>query len=105
MSTLAENINPKKNPVTSFFGILFLTISLVMVCLKYIVPSFVVLKQEAPFEGWHILVVVFLGLLLFFMNDNYFGRIFNRVDKISARRTETSDSIVDEIKIEKKKDV
>ena len=89
MGNITENINPKRNPYTSIFGVLFLLSSIVMTFVKYIVPVFFVLKQEVPFEGWHILIVVLVGLLLIFMNDAYFARIFNRADKFAGKKTDT----------------
>lgn len=46
MANIAENINPKKNPVTTILGCVFIVISSIMYVVKYIVPAFVELKQE-----------------------------------------------------------
>ena len=102
MGNLAENFNPKRNPVTSLIGGAFLLISAAMYIVKYLVPAFVVLKQDIPFEWYVPLIVLAIGILLIFINDSYFARIFSRVDSIAAKRTETPGKIVDEIKIEKK---
>jgi ABC-type Na+ efflux pump permease subunit len=89
---IVNNVNPKRNPFTTVIGTLFLLVSLMMVMVKYIVPSFVELKQAVPYEGWHILIVVLVGVFLIFMNDNYFARIFSRVDQVAAKKTGTDDN-------------
>lgn len=101
MQKLIENANPKRNPVTSVIGGVFLLISAAMYIVKYIVPAFFVLKQEIPYEWYGPIIPLALGVLLAFLNDEYFARIFNRGDKILAKRTETADKIVDEIQITK----
>lgn len=102
MPNTFENLNPKKNPVTSIFAGVFILISAIMYVVKYIVPAFVILKQDIPFEWYVPLIVLAIGILLAFIDDNYFARIFNRADRVVAKRTETNDKIVDEIKIERK---
>lgn len=103
MPTLIENANPKRNPVTSVIGGVFLLISAAMYIVKYIVPAFFVLKQDIPYEWYGPIIPLALGILLAFLNDEYFARIFNRADKVVARRTETADKVVDEIQITKTK--
>lgn len=104
MPTLSENISPKKNPVTFVLGIAVLGIGIFMMYLKYIAPSFHNLKQEPKYEGWQVLIVLLVGLILFFMNDNYFSRIFGVVYSYASKKTtETTDGkVTEEIKIEKK---
>lgn len=102
MGNLTENINPKRNPVTTFLGGVFIAISAGMFIIKYLVPAFVVLKQEIPFEWYGPIIPLAIGILLVFINDDYFARIFNRADSVVAKRTETDGKIVEEIKIEKK---
>ena len=87
--SLSQNINPKHNPVTSLLGGLFIFISAGMYIVKYMIPAFVVLKQDVPFEWYVPLIVLFIGLLLIFINDEYFARIFNRVDKVAGKKTDT----------------
>ncbi len=103
MPNALDNMNPKRNPVTSILGGVFITISAVMLCIQYIVPAFFVLKQEIPFTWYAPFIPLAIGILLVFINDDYFARIFNRADRITAKRTETEDKIVNEIKIEKDK--
>lgn len=89
MANIVENINPKRNPVTSLLGGLFILISAGMYFVKYIVPAFVVLKQEINFEWYIPIIPLGLGILLAFINDDYFARIFNRADKVAAKKTDT----------------
>jgi len=86
---LIENANPKRNPMTTFPGIVFLLISAIMYVIKYIVPAFVVLKAEIPYEWYTPLLPLVVGLLLMFINDTYFERIFNRADRIVGKKTDT----------------
>lgn len=88
---LIENANPKKNPMTTFPGILFLLISALMYVIKYIVPAFVVLKAEIPYEWYTPLLPLLVGIILMFINDSYFERIFNRTEKIVSKKTDTND--------------
>lgn len=90
MGQLSENINPKKNPVTTLLGGLFIIISAVMYVIKYIVPAFFVLKTEIPYEWYSALIPLSIGVLLIFINDKYFDRIFNRAEKIVSKKTDTN---------------
>jgi hypothetical protein len=89
MPTILENANPNRNPFTAVMGILFMSVSAGMFIVKYLVPAFVVLKQEIPYEWYLSLVPLGVGLILFFMNDNYFGKIFERFEKIVGKKTDT----------------
>lgn len=90
MGNLIENANPKRNPMTSWPGVLFIFISASMFVVKYIVPVFFVLKQDIPFEWWGPTIPLGIGILLIFINDEYFSRIFTRVDKIAGKKTDTN---------------
>lgn len=90
MQQLIDNANPKKNPVTSFFGGIFLSVSVTMFCVKYIVPVFVVTKAEVPYEWYVPVVPLIIGLALIFMNESYWERIFNRTEKIIEKKTDTN---------------
>jgi len=90
MGNLIENANPKKNPMTSWPGVLFIFISAVMFVVKYIMPVFIILKQEVPYDWWAPTVPLAIGILLVFINDDYFSRIFNRADKIAGKKTDTN---------------
>lgn len=89
MANLSENLNPKKNPVTSILGGIFILISSMMYVIKYIVPGFFVLKSEIPYEWYSPLIPLGIGILLVFINDKYFERIFNRADKIAGKKSDT----------------
>lgn len=87
--SLIENTNPKKNPVTTLLGAVFMSISATMYCIKYVLPAFIHLKTEIPYD-WHTpLWPLGLGLFLLFMNEKYFDRIFNRTEKIVSKKTDT----------------
>lgn len=89
MATLAENANPKHNPVTTTLGTIFVTISAMMYIMKYVLPAFIVFKQDLPYEWYTPILPLAIGILLLFINDDYFNRIFNRADKVAAKKTET----------------
>jgi hypothetical protein len=87
--SVIENVNPKKNPVTTLLGAVFMTISAIMYSIKYVLPAFFHLKSDMPYE-WHTpLWPLCLGLFLLFMNDSYFDRIFNRAEKVVKKKTDT----------------
>lgn len=94
---MIENANPKHNPVTTGLGVCFILISVVMYLIKFILPAFVVLKQDIPYEWYAPLIPLGLGLLLIYMNDEYFARIFNRSEKIASKVSGTEDK-KDEVK-------
>lgn len=90
---IIENTNPKKNPVTTVLGAVFMGISAMMYLIKYVLPAFIHLKNEMPYE-WHTpLWPLGLGLFLLFMNDSYFARIFNRTEKIVSKKTDTDEKV------------
>lgn len=84
-----DNANPKRNPVTSLLGSLFVAISMGMYTVKYIIPAFFMLKQEIPFEWYTPILPLLIGIVLIFINDEYFARIFNRADKVVGKKTDT----------------
>jgi UDP-N-acetylmuramyl pentapeptide phosphotransferase/UDP-N-acetylglucosamine-1-phosphate transferase len=90
MADIGTNINPKHNPVTTLLGGLFIIISAAMYVVKYIVPAFLILKQDIPYDWWLPLIPLIIGLVLVFMTDEYFAKIFNRVDKIAGKKTDTN---------------
>lgn len=90
MSELINNTNPKQNPITTLMGSVFVTISAVMYVMKYVMPAFMQFKQDLPYEWYTPLLPLFVGVVLMFMNDNYFNRIFSRAEKIVSKRTETN---------------
>jgi UDP-N-acetylmuramyl pentapeptide phosphotransferase/UDP-N-acetylglucosamine-1-phosphate transferase len=90
MADIATNMNPKHNPVTTLLGGVFILISAAMYIVKYIIPAFVVLKQDIPYDWWIPIIPLVIGLVLVFMNDDYFAKIFNRADKIAGKKTDTN---------------
>lgn len=84
-----DNVNIKRNPVTSVLGGGFIIITFLMYLVKYVIPAFVILKQEIPYEWYTPLLPLAIGILLVFINDDYFSRIFSRVDKVAAKKTDT----------------
>lgn len=88
---MIDNANPKHNPATTGLGILFMLISVLMYSIKYILPAFVVLKQEMPYEWYTPMIPLGLGLILLFMTDDYFAQIFGMGKKIIEKKTGTDD--------------
>lgn len=88
-----ENLNPKTNPKTTIPGIAFTLISVVMYCIKYILPAFIVLKEELPYTWWEPLAPLGLGVLLLFMNDDYFSQLFGMSKKIVQKVSHTEETI------------
>lgn len=89
MGNIIQNVNPKRNPVTSVLGCVFVVISGGMYIIKYMVPAFFMLKQEIPFDWYTPILPLLIGLVLIFINDDYFARIFNRADKVVGKKTDT----------------
>jgi O-antigen/teichoic acid export membrane protein len=87
--TLSQNINPNKNPWTTVTGTLFIILSLVMYVVKYLVPLFVTLKQPVDYADYIPAIMIFIGLVLLFMSDNLFERIFNAVLNVFKKKTDT----------------
>lgn len=87
--SVIDNANPKRNPVTTLLGSLFVIVSLGMYVVKYWVPAFFQLKQEIPFEWYTPILPLLIGIILLFINDEYFARIFNRADKVVGKKTDT----------------
>lgn len=89
MGNLIQNVNPKRNPMTSWPGVLFILISAAMFIVQHIVPVFFVLKQDIPYAWWAPVIPLAIGILLIFINDQYFERIFTRADKVVGKKTDT----------------
>lgn len=83
MADLVQNASPKHNPFTTIFGVILLTISAFL----FVGPYFLTLKE--PIAWWTPIIPLGLGLLLLFMNDDLFAKLFNRADKIAAKKTGT----------------
>jgi hypothetical protein len=86
---ITENINPKKNPWTTVTGTLFIILSLVMYVVKYLVPLFVALKQPVDYADYIPAIMIFIGLVLLFMSDSLFERIFSAVLSVFKKKTDT----------------
>ncbi len=91
---MLENTDPKTNPKTTIPGIAFTLISVLMYCIKYVLPAFITLKEEIPYTWWEPLAPLGLGLLMLFMNDKIFERIFNRADKVVSKVTHTEETTI-----------
>lgn len=89
MPNTLQNIDPKRNPYTSIGGALFIIIGAFMYGVKYIAPAFIVLKQDIPYEWWTPIIPIIVGVILIFINDDYFARFFSRIDKIAGKKTDT----------------
>ena len=89
MAALTENSNPKKNPMTTYPGIMFIILSIVMYTVKYLAPLFFTLKQEVNYSDWIPGVMLFIGLLLCYMSDEYFKQIFGAFLNVFKKKTDT----------------
>lgn len=87
--SLTTNLDPKRNPFTTILGSIFIIVSIFMYLVKYVVPAFFLLKQEIPFEWYTPILPLLIGVVLIFINDEYFARIFNRADKVVGKKTDT----------------
>ncbi len=86
-----ENLNPTKNPKTTIPGYIIIGIASIMLCIKYVLPAFVALKQEPAYPEWVPFAIMAIGVVFLFLTDEIFLRIFNRSEKIVAKRTDTED--------------
>ena len=86
---LIDNTNPKKNPWTTVTGTLFIVLALVMYVVKYLVPLFITLKEPVSYADYIPAVVIFIGLVLLFMSDTLFDKIFNAVLAVFKKKTDT----------------
>lgn len=89
MGQLTENANPRKNPVTTITGGVFIVLGAVMYTVKYLFPLFVTLKQEVHYSDWIPGIMIFIGLVLTFMNDTLFGTIFGAFLAVFKKKTNT----------------
>lgn len=81
--------DPKHNPYTTITGVGFFIISFMMGLIQWVLPAFIVLKKDMGYPWYAPLIPLAIGVLLIFMNDEYFAKIFSRGDKIIAKRTDT----------------
>jgi len=88
MSQLTQNLNPKKNPVTTITGAVFIVLGAVMYTVKYLFPLFVTLKQEVHYSDWIPGVMIFIGLTLTFMSDTLFDKIFSAFLAVFKKKTD-----------------
>lgn len=85
--SLIENTNPKKNPVTTITGAVFIVLGAAMYTVKYLFPLFVTLKQEVHYDDWIPGIMIFIGLLLTFMTDSLFEKIFSAFLAVFKKKT------------------
>lgn len=86
---IADNSNPKKNPWTTVTGTMFIILAFVMYIVKYLVPLFITLKQTVDYADYIPAIVIFIGLVLVFMSDSLFERIFSAVLSVFKKKTNT----------------
>jgi len=87
--SLLENASPKKNPVTTVTGGVFIVLGAVMYTVKYLFPLFIILKQDVHYSDWIPGVMIFIGLVLTFMNDALFDKIFSAFLAVFKKKTDT----------------
>jgi hypothetical protein len=85
----ANNLNPYKNPMTTWPGILFVILSFAMYAIKYLAPLFFVLKQPISYNDYIPALILFIGLVLMFMTDDLFKRIIDFVFGVFKKKTGT----------------
>lgn len=81
-----KNLSIKNSPKTTISGHLIMLIASLMLVFKYLLPMVYTLKEQAPYELWHIGVVAAVGLFLLYMNDTYFSQIFSTTRQIAAKK-------------------
>jgi hypothetical protein len=86
-----ENLSPQKNPYTTLPGVTLMFVGIVMFLIQYVLPAFIVLKKEMDYPWFGPFLPMGIGLLLVFMNDQYFARLYRSVEKIIAKKTDTED--------------
>lgn len=86
MNNIIKNINPNHNPLTTLFGCGFICISAGMYITKYLMPIFIVFKQDVPYEWYIPIIPALIGIVLFFINDIYFNKILNRLLKFIIKK-------------------
>lgn len=72
-----ENLSPTKNPKTTIPGYIFIGISTVMFVIQYVLPAFMVLKQEPVYPWYTPWYLLGAGIILLFLTDAIFERIFS----------------------------
>ena len=74
------NLNPKQNPITTIFGVLFMLVSLLI----YTLPLFMEVKKDFT-EVWYVPLIPFgIGILLLLSPDS----LVLGAKKIINRKTE-----------------
>lgn len=83
--------NIKQNPYTTYPGITLLLLGVIMYVMEFIVAPFLPKEISVQFNyEWYKPLIPFgVGLLLIFMNDQYFGRLFNMSGKVVEKVTHT----------------
>lgn len=84
-----NNVSVKRNPITTVFAILLMIVGFMMYAIEYVFPAFMVLKKDISSPWWAPLSVFGVALLLAFMNDGYFAKLFNRADKVVEKVSHT----------------
>lgn len=72
-----ENLNPKKNPITTIPGMLFIFLGLTM----YAAPMFVTVKKDFTEIWWVPLLVITVGTVLIFSPDKFVKGADKVIDK------------------------
>jgi len=84
-----QNVDVKRNPITTIFSVVLMLIGCMMYAIEYVLPAFMTLKEKVTIPWWAPLAVIGVSLLLAFMNDSVFARLFNRFDKTVEKVTHT----------------
>jgi RsiW-degrading membrane proteinase PrsW (M82 family) len=83
------SVNTKHS--TTVLGFIFILLSVAMIVVKYLLPSFIELRVADPYPGWVILIVILVGLILVYMNEDYFRELFGLGKKVAAKKLGVDD--------------
>lgn len=90
INALSENSNPKKNPITSIPGMMFIFLGLLM----YALPMFIEVKKDFT-EVWYVpLLVITVGVVLIYSPDT----LVRGANKVIDKQTGGNDKQIEEPK-------
>lgn len=80
------NATPNSSHSTTKFGYVFLSLAVIMVICKFIIPIFMKGLDTAVLQGWQILAVILVGILLVYLNEDYFKQLFGLGKKAAEKK-------------------
>lgn len=85
---IKENIDPRKNPITTILGIILVTIGSCSFIAIYIVPTFFEVKTNLLDKWWMYfvpMIPITAGLWALFSPDKWAGRSLDIAEKIISK--------------------